>query len=384
LPIEETARGFPFLDHLFIQIVNRVIDITPLFILSGTRFPRAANLAKLERMPFLFIQHRFMQSSGVATTATTLDDETMESSSIFSEPEWNLYTTKKQSKTYATARDRWEHLRRNFIKRDMLLARLTSSKSTAFRRQLMQRERIVRQRAVERLLTKCSNERQRNEMEKEIAETYKFRNLLAEEEDTTSSSPIQSWANLDAWTFEMNSSVPAVLALLIHTAAHSGIDGSVGFLTEELAQWMSLSWRTKQTLTLMVGLLLMRLTGDLYWWARDPIYDTVKFDYHNRKSLGYRDAWYISKIRTKKALRATLFMIGFYLTYGVATNVFLSLYRSFLDERSSILGKLPSFNYRNHVGVCPAANDESFCSNSCQNEIQRHGKLCFAINLSSC
>jgi hypothetical protein len=299
-------------------------------------------------------------------------------SSIFSEPEWKLYTKKKknQSKTYATARDRWEHLRQNFIKRDILLARLTSSKSTAFRRQLIQRERIVRQRAVEHLLvTKCSNEKQRNELEKEILESYKFENLLTENETTTSTSPILSWVTFDAWTFEMNSSVPAVLALLIHTSAHSGIDGSIGVLAEKMAQWMHFSWWTKQTVTLLVGLVLLRSTGDVFWWARDPIYDTVKFDYHNRQSLRYRDARWMSKIRTKTALRVTMFMIGFYLTYGAATSFFLLWHRYLLDERSSILEKLPSVNYRNHLGVCPAASNESFCSNSCQYEIQRQGKL---------
>jgi hypothetical protein len=310
--------------------------------------------------PLLIPKFRLLDSIGLPNRqlsfhgrVETVDDAASDASSLFSEPEWNLYNNKKESSTklhhldeedrVRSIRKRWKDLKRRFRKREELMRRFTRSKSYSFHRQLTERERIVYKRTVERLISKCSGETDetlRRELEREIIgmETT----IAATNQEATIVSNRNNMNNnnrfvhmMDVWTFELNSSIPAACSLLIYILTETGIEEGVGSMMDRLLSrpWMTHLfpqhvssslwwWWIQNTIVLLVGLLLMRWTGDLFWWARDPIYDMVKWEYHNRQRLGYRDAKWMAKVREKDAVRAMIFLVGIYLACDASAKFF--------------------------------------------------------------
>jgi hypothetical protein len=183
---------------------------------------------------------------------------------------------------------------------------------------------------------------------------------------------------------------------LIYILTETGIEEGVGSMMDRLLSrpWMthlfpqhvsssSWWWWIQNTIVLLVGLLLMRWTGDLFWWARDPIYDMVKWEYHNRQRLGYRDEKWMSKVREKDAVRAMIFLVGIYLACDASAKFFEASWeqQQWIYRNGSIIismEQLPSVQYsNNNGGMCPstAIREVSFCSNMCHEEIQHHGSF---------
>jgi hypothetical protein len=176
----------------------------------------------------------------------------------------------------------------------------------------------------------------------------------------------------------MNSTIPAVFSVMVHCIAHNGIYDGLNAIFDMIKREVtraSESPRIELTffiVTLFLGVLMLRLTGDLFWWLNDRDYDCLKFDYHNRLRLEYRDAKIMSWVRTRDLLRVTLYMVGYHFCYASASVI--HFYVSYLfDQKEALLSELPSVKY-GEEGVCLTERDESFCSHTCQEEVDRQGK----------
>ena len=120
-----------------------------------------------------------------------------------------------------------------------------------------------------------------------------------------------------------------------------------------------------------VGVLLLRLSSDIFWWLSDRNYDCIKFDLHNRLRLGRGDARLLVTVRERPLVRVTFFMTGFSLCY-LATMVLLWQYgKQPLDQKDELLRQLPSLTLDRPPRQTLALI--SYCSQTCQNEMERQG-----------
>jgi hypothetical protein len=167
----------------------------------------------------------------------------------------------------------------------------------------------------------------------------------------------------DFWIFERHSSIPAVFCLVLHSMAHSALEDFVKCIVG----------RTTMMISLVGGVLLLRLSGDLYWWIDDDTYQVCCVDFENRQQLGGDVEMDCSqKIRRRPVLRAIFFMVGYPMCYAVSTTLNGSVEKYFFNQYESIVSKMPSTLHEERYGTCPA--DMSFCSLACQEHLQNRGR----------
>jgi hypothetical protein len=293
--------------------------------------------------------------------------------------------------------EQWDDLERHFAFRARILNRIVKKgklKHPAFVRQLRERSFLVRVQAVERLLFRTNqrsglrgnhsphaDEATRTVIADRLRqERESFWKDHDEEEDALRrSTGFFAHGLYNILVFEMHASIPAVVVLVVHCLAHNGLYDGLNAIIEATRKYLVHPTEEGARIDLILygtlfvlGAFLLRITGDLYWWLSDEDYDIVKFDYHNRLRLRYRDARAVWSIRKRNLLRVTLYMVGYYLSY-VSSAVLFHHIKNLFDERQSIVEHLPSVVFQQSHGLCLAQREESFCDHSCQVEIIRQG-----------
>jgi hypothetical protein len=337
------------------------------------------------------------------SSSSSSDDD----KSVLSGPEWREYWPEEakprrrrrrrrtqELSALSCARHKWNRYQRQFAKRELLLQRISVGKSRAFVRQVRERERLVQRQVLESLLGEvvvqvCEKDQDAAAIAREIQEAL---DNLEAAVLASSHRRKRSWSVLvqkgcDFVVFELNSLLPSVMALLVHTVALFSIYDGLDTGMEMVKQYaLSLHWLDRQwmdlafvTFSLALGVVLLRCTGDLYWWLSDPDYDLIKFDFHNRRQLRFWDARILAVVRVRHAVRAVLFLVGYHYCYKSMTHLLFWTLR-FFDQSAEILAALPSNVFRNNHGMCLLERNESFCSHSCQREIARRGTLSWYKN----
>jgi len=192
----------------------------------------------------------------------------------------------------------------------------------------------------------------------------------------------------DWLVYECNSVVPAVFSLIVHCLAHVGIFDGIGSIVEIVKTKLTSVCELEATYSLdiaffIVGVLLMRLSSDLFWWLSDRTYECVKLDLHNRLRLGCWDARLLVWVRARPLVRVALFMTGFSLCYS-STMVLQSTYlKRPVDQREELLRHMPSV-----VAAAAAASSTkqtlariSYCSKPCHDEIERQGTCSYYFSI---
>ena len=245
--------------------------------------------------------------------------------------------------------------------------------------------------------------------------------------------------------------LPAIASLLVHCMIHTSLyDGTIAVLeilksymtTASIQLLLFLNDRNRATpiskqhqgdddssllfmdyiWTTMVftfGAILLRSTGDIYWWSSESNYELIKFDFRNRRQLlqsrqqsvsgnastGGQDD-YQNKIeshessisckckmtqitmwvRQREIVRAILFMVGYTCCY-IASGEYLQYATQFVHYcyniimtqhwNHHILFNLPSIVEMTLNGTCLSDDhivfNTSFCSSTCQNELEHRG-----------
>ena len=149
------------------------------------------------------------------------------------------------------------------------------------------------------------------------------------------------------------------------------------------------------------GLLLLRATGDLYYWSSSQGAAVVQMNFQNRRRALGTTPWYQSigtrlvvVLRSYPILRAGTFLLGYTCCYVATTDLLLLLLllhhglrfgRGADAWNAAELAQLPSAVHRQQQGVCLAPRDpnESLCSDSCQEELWLRGTFgpCAATSL---
>ena len=325
----------------------------------------------------------FLGPNTIETPKTADDDESSSSSSddssILSRLEDRSYyddSEKEEEDEYEllrTLEEKWEDLARKFAVREGLLERISRGKSRDFVRQLRQREQAVRHQTFSRLIqTEARNEDQKKHFQQRLDDEIfqSFSKGHAGDRDPKSfSRRCYDWC-----VFELNSSVPAMFSLFVHNVVHITFLDAITSVSDLVRRGLSdcsfFQGPKLDVAFFCFGILLMRTTGDLFWWLSDQDYDCVKFDMHNRLLLRCWDASVLSAVRARDVLRVALFMTGFYVVY-TSTLVLLTYMQRPFDQTSEILENMPSAN----LEAPKQALLVSFCSNTCQDEIERQGAL---------
>lgn len=149
------------------------------------------------------------------------------------------------------------------------------------------------------------------------------------------------WLHLEVYT-----TIPTFLCLTLHCLLHIGIYESIGGLLQS-ARTRFLDREAIHSHDVLVGgcmvtaLILLRASGDLYWWATDPQFRAVKFHLHNRLRLGDTVTRILLYIRRHDVVRACLFLMGYYVFY-FSVNYFHERAVGLFDFSQDLLQDLPS------------------------------------------
>jgi hypothetical protein len=317
-----------------------------------------------------------------------------------------------------------QKLKRRFHYRNQiwkyLLSKCKRNKRSVYLYHIQQREYTARCHIIDSIVKKLS----RNELyDGNEVEQFRRRCYLMMEEDrsvtpTTNFHPTPGntrnttrirWAISDSIIIAMNTFLPATFSIIVHCIVHAGLYDGVStclelvkmaimrtittqksemhLLSSEivLPWYIELMWICS---CFLFGVLLLRSTGDIYWWSSNFFFNVVKFDFHNRRQLltsnQYMNWCTITRlvimIRSCDMLRAMIFMLGYTCSY-VATGDLLRFIklvfigRIYPNWNHTILLNLPSTMYIAQYGQCSPPNNwnESVCTHSCQKEISQRG-----------
>ena len=158
-----------------------------------------------------------------------------------------------------------------------------------------------------------------------------------------------SWwkAGYDFLVFEACTTLPTIFSLFMHCVLHIGIYESMGDGLTFLGGYTGLKSENAfadnmvYAAAAVAGVLLLRLSGDFYWWSSNTQYLAVKFHLHNRYLLGEKVGGLLMFVKNRPVVRATCYMLGYYLCY-FAVNHFHSRFVASFDFREDLLKDLPS------------------------------------------
>ena len=141
--------------------------------------------------------------------------------------------------------------------------------------------------------------------------------------------------------------IPAALSLVVHSLAHACMYDVVEIYVEEFKKLVEmhfpmLHWnKMNLLLSFSVGLLMLRLSGLLYWWLNDTDFDAIKIDFHNRYKLGCWDTKIMMWIKRRKRLRCLMYMVGYHICYKAMFDAYEQFYY-YYNQSDEILFGLPS------------------------------------------
>jgi hypothetical protein len=113
--------------------------------------------------------------------------------------------------------------------------------------------------------------------------------------------------------------LPSYLLLVVYCFSAHAFYASVDATLNTGALFMKpyISYNTFDGITLVVCYFIIRATGYLWYFVDDDTYLSVKFDMHNRAQLGYWDARIMQFFQTHSRLASFLNLCSFYTIYAV-------------------------------------------------------------------
>lgn len=297
-------------------------------------------------------------------------------------------------RSVASLNSRWKRLKEHYAARDEALKHLSRSKSHRIVTFLYEREHRVREQQREQLLMELllnrqslvTNGQSRNYKKKVkfsggIDELGQLDSLMRELSKPTQqygtnfqTAPTNStWlrAITDSIIFETSVTLPAIISLLVHTLVHASVYEIIQYVVHEARKALSDSDNYLvegyiSSVLMILGLVLLRLSGYLYWWCNRADYQSVKFDFHNRQQLGLWDAQCMLWVKHREKLRAVCYILGYDLLYCGVLYIQTRLLWLFFDQRKELLASLPSRMYDLHVTMI----DASSYSFACQQQVE--------------
>lgn len=250
-----------------------------------------------------------------------------------------------------------DELQKYFSDRRRLLHKLVANHPN-LHRQIELRERRVRCEALQAAAADAPDTHQKFRYQRDAIHQEI---LLA-----TNTSTTPWW--YDSMVFEWHGSVMASVSLLLHCWAYVGI-GRVLAMVEPVhfGWWVG---------TLVVSVLLLRSTGDIYWWLSDDTASCVQHDRRNQAALLGRGHWILWLARENMVMRAALFIVGYSICYEGFVYFPVLFESKIFDDWFSVVESLPSIAHKNDFGICPAEMDaDSYCTSSCQTGLERSGEF---------
>lgn len=312
---------------------------------------------------------------------------------------------------------RWDELERRLAARWAYLEKITVGKKSACVRQMRRREmEVARLERDELLLEQIAAQKDNSSAEDTGKDEKKDRAGRktdgTDDEGTAPKKRTRIQSVCDFLTFELNSTVPAILSLLLHNIAMAGIfelgNDCLNMVYAGTAATFSSSSSSSPQLSeapdgddeldelqdefkpanmvefcffgaaFLLGCALMRSTGDLFWWLSDRDYDCLKFDYHNRIRLRYPGARIVHAVRSSLLVRCFVYMVGYNACYQMSQEIFEELSERLWNQNSNLLRHLPSSTFDvNLFQTEEAAWEEPDissifpCERTCQEEIDR-------------
>lgn len=293
-------------------------------------------------------------------------------SSLISEPEWRETEREKIHPSSASLRDRWRAVERYHNRRGKLLERLSRGKSPDFIQQLLQRQRLVKKAALTNVLLDDYYEQDEDcvKFQRQLCAEFgadAFRAALPETFQQRMHYNVVFWRGVI---------LPAVFSLLIHSIAHSAL-GDLVESVFDMAATMGWNHNALMGLGLLLSIIVLRITGDIFFWARKNDHEAIKFDYHNRECLKYPETKVMLFLKRHEIIRAVVFILGSQCLYFCVNDIVTHNLMPYIDQRAAFLADVPSIVREEDLGIClaPRDDDESMCASSCRKEIERRGTL---------
>jgi hypothetical protein len=306
-----------------------------------------------------------------------------------------------------------EKMIRSLLRRDRIWTNLYKNcrniKRSTYLQQIEDREYATRQRIIDKWIKKLY---QKELYDSDTVEQLRlhWNSLLVPEERLSKkvTHPAPSKRNLWWWTdasplqIAIYTLLPATCSIIVHSIVHvvlyDGVTVSLGALKEQVLRVRPPLSESRSLVDLLwscscfvLGVALLRSTGDLYYWSSKSCATMVKLDYQNRRQLltMSRDPRHHSLLtrivmwmRKYNMVRAMTFLLGYTCCYVATGDLLhflktLSIHWVFPYWNQSILSNLPSTLHMNKHGTCLAPRDshESVCSHSCQEELSSRGML---------
>jgi hypothetical protein len=327
-------------------------------------------------------------SNGECRVSAHEIDEIDDIDSVLSKPEGdNIWDDIQFDET--DDRTAFDYLEAKFARRDRILDHISQGKSRAFVELMRKHEEEVRSDERERLILKllyatkerkssvtnaldgeekCDSDRLAFPDKASLALGRAQSTAERKKEGEPSRTATFSAMAREFLVYELSTTVPAALSFVAQTLTEYASYEITSILVWQARRHIrSDSDKYQDGLMMLIfvlGLVLMRFSGSLYWWLSDRDYGCVKFEMHNRLRLGRWDARVLQWARSRSYMRCFLFIFGYYLSFA---GILHYVYRFYLlwDESDRLMRHLPSSAYDRDV--CMADLDRF----SCEAELQR-------------
>lgn len=242
--------------------------------------------------------------------------------------------------------ERWDQLEDALEKRRHHLQMVTESLNKSLKRQIWDRELQIANQKRQQLMEKEVRRLDRADVKERLKKAgWDIEKIGTEEGPKTCFRRFSDWI-----LYEVNTFLPAILGVFLHSIAMGGFFEVVETLLQKLLSTVTVAFRSESTFVqslvyvpaLAIGLLALRSTGYLYWWLNDRDLDCLKIDYHNRLRLGFQGARFIHRVRSNLLVRMSVYMISYNLCYITANDLYAKLPYVWGEPISSRLVNLPS------------------------------------------
>jgi len=144
------------------------------------------------------------------------------------------------------------------------------------------------------------------------------------------------------FAFEKYHTAPGITNVIFYCIAHQSIFELLQTVHTVLFSKLDFfDTSTEITMTVLVGLVLSRMCGGIFYWLQEDFLSGAKFALHNRLRLGHADAVVMKWIKKHETIAEWVDIVGFYLVaICVARTIPCLLW--FFDLRDSIVNNLPS------------------------------------------
>lgn len=178
--------------------------------------------------------------------------------------------------------------------------------------------------------------------------------------------------------FELNTTLPAIVSVTIYTMATSSFYNTVTSVIYEIHRKVNpnggqVIYDLFYLSSFLMGMYLMKLSGYIYYFLPDNVYDCAKLDYHNQIRLGTWHARWLRWIQLRPRVAKLLYLTGWYIAYPTIGIWLSKITTRFVNQRESLVNGLPSYQYDDdYSGMC-VSDDQHYSAPffSCNAEINR-------------